>query len=68
MMVINLNFYATLVALVGVLLLGRWVISKSKFLQDYNIPDPVVGGIIIAIGIFYLSQYGEIKFNFNDSL
>ncbi|WP_104721755.1 sodium/glutamate symporter [Helicobacter mesocricetorum] len=67
-MVINLNFYATLVALVGVLLLGRWVISKSKFLQDYNIPDPVVGGIIIAIGIFCLSQYGEIKFNFNDSL
>ncbi|MDE5591772.1 MAG: sodium/glutamate symporter, partial [Helicobacter sp.] len=67
-MVINLNFYATLVALVGVLLLGRWVISKSKILQDYNIPEPVVGGIIIAIGIFYLSQYGEIKFNFNDSL
>lgn len=67
-MVVNLNFYATLVALVGVLLLGRWVISKSKFLQDYNIPDPVVGGIIIAIGIFCLSQYGEIKFNFNNSL
>lgn len=67
-MVINLNFYATLVALVGVLLLGRWVISKSKFLQDYNIPEPVVGGIIIAIIIFCLLKYSGIKFSFNDSL
>ncbi|TLE15604.1 sodium/glutamate symporter [Helicobacter apodemus] len=67
-MTIDLNFYATLVALVGVLLLGRWVISKSKFLQDYNIPEPVVGGIIIAIGIFCLLKYSGIKFSFNDSL
>ncbi len=67
-MTIDLNFYATLVALVGVLLLGRWVISKSKFLQDYNIPEPVVGGIIIAIGIFCLLKYSRIKFSFNDSL
>ncbi len=67
-MTIDLNFYATLVALVGVLLLGRWVISKSKFLQDYNIPEPVVGGIIIAIGIFCLLKYSRIKCSFNDSL
>ncbi len=37
-------------------------------MQDYNIPEPVVGGIIIAIGIFCLLKYSGIKFSFNDSL
>lgn len=67
-MEISLNFYATLVALVAVLLLGRWIISRSKFLQDYNIPEPVVGGIIVAIVIFLLLKYGGIKFQFDNSL
>ena len=67
-MEISLNFYATLVALVAVLLLGRWIISRSKFLQDYNIPEPVVGGIIVAIAIFFLLKYGGIKFQFDNSL
>lgn len=67
-MEISLNFYATLVALVVVLLLGRWIISRSKFLQDYNIPEPVVGGIIVAIVIFLLLKYGGIKFQFDNSL
>ena len=35
-MEISLNFDATLTALVGVLLLGRWIISRSNFLKDYN--------------------------------
>lgn len=67
-MELTMNFYATLVCLVGVLLLGRFFISKSKFLQDYNIPEPVVGGIVVAIGIFILLKYFGIKFNFDGSL
>lgn len=64
----SMNFYATLACLVGVLLLGRFFIGKSKFLQDYNIPEPVVGGIIVAILIFILLKYFGIKFNFDGSL
>ena len=67
-MEISLNFYATLTALVGVLLLGRWIISRSNFLKDYNIPEPVVGGIIAAIVIFCLLKWGGIKFQFDNSL
>ncbi|BDQ26623.1 hypothetical protein ASB1_02990 [Helicobacter heilmannii] len=42
--VVDFNVYATLVCMVGVLLLGRFVIRHVKFLKDYDIPEPVVGG------------------------
>jgi len=32
-----------------VLFIGRWLISKSRFLRDYNIPEAVVGGLLFAI-------------------
>ena len=64
----SLNFYATLLCLVGVLLLGRIVISKSKSLSYYNIPEPVVGGIIVAIILFCLSKFGNISFGFDGSM
>lgn len=51
MNVLNFDFYSTLVCMVIVLILGRFIISKIKILQDYNIPEPVVGGIIAAIVI-----------------
>ena len=54
--------------MVGVLFLGRGIIKKVKFLQDYNIPEPVVGGIIVAMIIFCLNFYYEVKLEFNDSL
>ena len=64
----SLNFYATLLCLVGVLLLGRMVISKSKSLSYYNIPEPVVGGIIVAIILFCLNKFGNISFGFDGSM
>ena len=44
-----LDFYATLASMVAVLLIGRFVIKRVKFLRDYNIPEPVVGGLLVAI-------------------
>lgn len=67
-MVLTFNFYATLLAMVFVLLLGRLIINRSQFLRDYNIPEPVVGGIIIAILIFILYTYGKIELKFDSSL
>ena len=32
-----------------VLFLGRWLIQHSRFLRDYNIPEPVVGGLLFAL-------------------
>ncbi len=65
---IDFNFYFTLVCMVGVLLVGRIIIQRIKFLQDYNIPEPVVGGIIAAIIILIIYKMINIEFKFNDSL
>ncbi len=65
---INFNFYFTLVCMVGVLILGRIIIQKIKFLQDYNIPEPVVGGIIAAIIMLVIYQTLNIEFKFDGSL
>lgn len=62
------NFYATLVSLVFVLLLGRFIVSKVGFLSYYNIPEPVVGGVIVAIGLFIFAHYFGIKLTFDASL
>lgn len=32
-----------------VLFIGRWLIGRSRFLQDYNIPEPVVGGLLFSL-------------------
>lgn len=67
-MEITFDFYSTLCAMVFVLLLGTFIIKKSKFLQDYNIPEPVVGGIIVAVAIFIANRYAGFSFSFDSSL
>lgn len=47
------NGYYTLIAAVLVLLLGRLLVAKINFLRQYNIPEPVAGGLVAA-GITYL--------------
>ena len=32
-----------------VLFVGRWLVQQSRFLRDYNIPEPVVGGLLFAL-------------------
>lgn len=65
---IDFNFYFTLVCMVGVLLLGRFIIQRVKTLRDYNIPEPVVGGIIAAVGILVIYRVLQIEFKFDRSL
>ena len=43
------NAYYTLIAGTFVLLLGRLLVYKIPFLRNYNIPEPVAGGLIAAI-------------------
>ncbi len=67
-MIISFNVYATLLSMIFVLLLGRFIIGKVKVLRDFNIPEPVVGGIIAAIVIFLLYHYGKVELKFDGSL
>ena len=65
---IILNGYYTLIAATLVLLLGRLLVKKIQFLQDFNIPEAVAGGLIAAAIIFALYQWFGLSFKFEKSL
>ncbi len=64
----TLDFYSTLVAMVAVLLLGRFLIKHIKFFRDFDLPEPVVGGIFVSIFIYIAYTYFSIHIIFDDSL
>ncbi|EFX91470.1 sodium/glutamate symporter [Actinobacillus ureae ATCC 25976] len=65
---IILNGYHTLIAATLVLLVGRFLVGKIKFLQDFNIPEAVAGGLVAATVIFCLYNWTGISFQFEKSL
>ncbi|QEY23825.1 sodium/glutamate symporter [Neisseria animalis] len=62
------NGYYTLIAATLVLLLGKWLVSKIRFLRDFNIPEPVAGGLIAAVILFALHQMYGVSFKFEKPL
>ncbi|MCO7626747.1 sodium/glutamate symporter [Pseudomonas fluorescens] len=64
---IQLDFYGTLVAASLVLLLGRGLIARVGFLRNYNIPEPVAGGLVVALGLLILRTF-DIEIRFDTSL
>lgn len=65
---IVLNGYHTLIAATIVLLIGRLFVNKIKFLQDFNIPEAVAGGLFAAAIIFCCYKFFGITFQFESSL
>ncbi|RON68083.1 sodium/glutamate symporter [Pseudomonas fluorescens] len=64
---IQLDFYGTLVAASLVLLLGRGLIARVGFLRNYNIPEPVAGGLVVALVLLMLRTF-DIEIRFDTSL
>lgn len=64
---IVLNGYYTLILATIVLLVGRVLVAKIKFLRDFNIPEPVAGGLVAALVMSILYTQG-ISFTFEASL
>lgn len=54
---LGLNFYGTFLSLLLVLLLGRLITKRVTFLRNYDIPEPVTGGVVVAIVLFIASYY-----------
>jgi len=52
-----LNSYYTLIAATVVLLVGRVLVKRVRVLNDFNIPEPVVGGLIAALLVLALHQF-----------
>lgn len=65
---IVLNGYYTLIAATIVLLVGRLLVRNIKFLRDFNIPEPVAGGLLAALFVSILYAASGITFQFESSL
>ncbi|MBF0804182.1 MULTISPECIES: sodium/glutamate symporter [Neisseria] len=62
------NSYYTLIAATVVLLVGRLMVAKIKFLQDFNIPEPVAGGLVAAVLLYALHAAYGVSFKFEKPL
>ncbi len=47
--VLSLGPFRAVTWAIIVLFIGRWLIGRSHFLRDYNIPEPVVGGLLFSL-------------------
>ncbi|MFJ2540882.1 MULTISPECIES: sodium/glutamate symporter [unclassified Pseudomonas] len=64
---IQLDFYGTLVAASLVLLLGCGLVTRVGFLRNYNIPEPVAGGLVVALALLLMRTL-DIEVRFDTSL
>ncbi|OTG66077.1 sodium/glutamate symporter [Acinetobacter silvestris] len=53
----QIDAFGTLVIAVIVLFIGRFLVQKITFLKNYNIPEPVVGGLIAALLALLLYKF-----------
>ncbi|MEP5568188.1 MAG: sodium/glutamate symporter [Halioglobus sp.] len=55
----------TLIIAILVLYLGRFINNRVNLLRDYNIPEPVTGGLLASILFGLLYWIGDIEVNFD---
>lgn len=60
--------YYTLILAVLVLLLGKFLVQRVRVLRDFNIPEPVAGGLVVAAIIFTLHEFTGLTLGFESSL
>ena len=65
---LSFSAYYTLIMAVLVLLLGKLLTRHIRFLRDFNIPEPVSGGLVVAATIFILHQVTGLTVSFEGSL
>ncbi|MDO5685843.1 MAG: sodium/glutamate symporter [Neisseria sp.] len=63
-----LNGYYTLIAATLVLLLGRILVKKIKLLDNFNIPEPVAGGLLVALLVLVLHSVSGFSISIERSL
>lgn len=59
-MPLSFGTYYTLILAVIFLLIGKLLVSRVRWLREFNIPEPVAGGLVAALlsyGVYALSGY-----------
>jgi ESS family glutamate:Na+ symporter len=64
----NLDTLETLMAAALVLLLGRQILARTRLLRTYSIPEPVIGGLLVALLAFALRNALHIEVQFDTTL
>jgi ESS family glutamate:Na+ symporter len=65
---VSLDTLETLMAASLVLLLGRQILARTAILRTYSIPEPVIGGLLVALLVFALRRTLKIEVRFETSL
>lgn len=65
---IALDVYGTLVAASLVLLIGRKLVALIRPLRTYSIPEPVIGGLVVALALQAAQSGAGIQLRFDGSL
>ncbi len=63
----ELNARQTIIVAILVLYFGKYLTKRFQFLQSFNIPDAVSGGVLasLVVGIFYAIFNAQITFDLN---
>ena len=67
-MLIELDIFGTLTAASLVLLAGRKLVASWGVLNTYSIPEPVVGGLAVALFLWLLHATAGVQVRFDPSL
>jgi ESS family glutamate:Na+ symporter len=65
---VTLDTLETLMAASLVLLLGRMILARTAILRTYSIPEPVVGGLLVAVLAFALRAVFKLDVRFDTTL
>ena len=65
---LTFSAYYTLIFAALVLLLGKWLVQHLRLLREFNIPEPVAGGLVVAVALFVLNQALGYTFSFSSEL
>ena len=55
----------TLIFAILALFLGRFLNDKIRFFRDYNIPEPVTGGLLASLLVGLLYWLADVEINFH---
>lgn len=64
-MTFEIDAFGTLVIAVFFLFIGRFLVQKIAFFRNYNIPEPVIGGLIAALCAYALHLFFNISASFS---
>jgi glutamate:Na+ symporter, ESS family len=66
--IVSLDTLETLMAASLVLLVGRQILARTPLLRTYSIPEPVVGGLLVALLVFALRRVFRIDVRFDTTI